>query len=169
MKRSALLLIGVPIVLIAATAAIPKRRTNRELLEEKLPEMRLVVRQTDPRTHVTSSLYTGPGDAEEISNRLERLLALPGWYNARRKAGSAFPYAADFMGLVQRPWWGFIPFSRGLGYHIEQSLDVRVLKGCAGASPVGQAWTSVLIREGTGGMYFPDTSEPIPGYGVRLW
>jgi len=170
MKRRWLLL-AIPVVLIVASAAVTRPRpTMREQIEREFPGMSLVARKVDPWSGEISYLYTGQADSEAVSSHLDHVVNGPGWGKARRKVASAFPYVNHFSSLGQLPFWYRFAFSRSLTYRwfVEHpSIELRVLKGRAGAPPEGGPWSSLLIREHAAGAY-TDMSEPILGYGVQL-
>gem|GEM_PF-4442072 len=163
-----------------AIAIAPSPRTERDRLEAMMPELRLVVRQKD-RSGNVSALYTGQTDPERVAARFEKALNGGGWQSPQRQVGSPFPYWNVYSPWDARPWWSRLPvLDRVTAQELRKRsfVDFRVLEGRAGAKPVGEAWTTVLIREQPGiyGKGFvvahevpgPNTSEPVPGWGVRI-
>lgn len=170
-KRWKLWLAVAFFALVTMAALTPARHTERESLEALMPELHLAVRKVEFNGDV-DWLYTGSADPEALVRRFETALqSRSGWLVPRLRGGSPFPYRNDYRPPF--PIWGRIPFLTSLAvrsWRDQHPLDLRVLRGRAGARPEGGPWTTVLIREQTYAVVSgPDVSEPVPGWGVQLW
>lgn len=155
-------------IAIATVVLSPRRPDEPEAVARLLPELRLVARRNAPDGSEETSLYTGPGDADALTDRLDRALRRrPGWWAPTLKPGSSFPYHATFDRVLSSTWIQRIRWQIEPPSPLRPILDLRILRGRAGAKPTSGPWTTLLLRWTTRRPLPPDTFEPVPGWAVQ--
>lgn len=169
MKGDRWLLLGTCVVAIAfAGLASSKPGDERESVANLLPELRLVTHDIGRPGYEEIWLYTGPGDADVLTRRLNAALAhRRGWWAPDVKTGSPFPYHNMFDAVIQPSFFKRILWKLRPPLSSRSILDLRIIRGRAGAKPDGGPWTTLVVRDTNRRPLKPDMSEPLQGWGVQ--